>query len=85
MREFILFDTEQVECFIEEAIGDAVIKTSDRMFLQAEETTGMQGSRYDMIGRISALLKAGDREQAEEELKNYRQLDDLTQELFTLI
>ena len=85
MREFILFDTEQVECFIEEAIGDAVIKTSDRMFLQAEETTGMQGSKYETIGRIAALLKTGELGQAQEELKNYRQLDELTQELFTLI
>ena len=42
-------------------------------------------SRYGRITRMAKKLEDGDEEAFREELKEYRQLDSLTKEIFTLL
>jgi hypothetical protein len=45
----------------------------------------LQDSRYGRLTQMAAHLKEGREETFREELKEYRQLDSLTKEIFTLL
>ncbi len=83
VREFTLFDGEELECWFEEADGETVRKT-DRRVLQAPETVGQNG-RYAMLNRIFRQKQNGKEEQLQAELESYRMLEYLTEHVFTLV
>ena len=86
VKEFVLFEGEQLECYTEETKEDRSRVVSSHRFLKAGSVPGeLQMSRYGRITRMAKKLEDGDEEAFREELKEYRQLDSLTKEIFTLL
>ncbi len=88
VREFILFETESVDCFTEEYDAAGVlVKTSDHRTLTSRSTEESDTSRYAQLCRMSRLAQSGDEKAAvlAGELEAYRQLNYLTEKLFTLV
>lgn len=86
VKEFILFEGEQLECFTEETKEDGSKHVSSHRFLKAGKIPEeLQDSRYGRLTQMAAHLKEGREETFREELKEYRQLDSLTKEIFTLL
>ena len=83
VREFILFDGETLECYIEEYNDGILISRSSQRTLTAGEVSGRGQSRYALLCRMNA--EAQDTEKLTEDLDNYYQMDYLTRELFTLL
>jgi len=79
------FDGEKAECWLEEKDGDKTVRRTDPMSLTAADPTDAAGSRYALLCKMSAEAAAGEDKELEKDLENYRQLDDLTKEIFTLI
>ncbi len=84
VKEFILFEGEEVECYTEELLDGEPVKRSDTRILRKTEGFG-SGGRYELLNRILESQSAGEEEAVREGLENYFQLDYLTRELFTLI
>ena len=86
VREFVLFEGEQLECYTEEIRENGEKLVSAHRFLKAEKIPEeLRTSRYGRLTQMSKLLEEGDEKRFQEELKEYRQLDSLTKEIFTLI
>ena len=85
VREFILFETEKLECFIEEYDGDKKVKTSGRRILSGMPSPDAPKDRFAMLCEMSRLEKEHETEKLSEKLDHYRQLDYLTREIFTLV
>ena len=86
VREFVLFEGEELECYTVEMKEDGKTVVSPHRYLKAGALDkDLEQSRYGRITRMSRLLREGDRDGFEEELSEYRQLDSLTREIFTLM
>ena len=85
VKEFILFYGDELDCYTEETTPDSTVKTSGQWVL-TPGTASLDGTgRYQLLNRIIRARKEQDEETARRELDNYRQLDYLTKEVFTLI
>ena len=84
VKEFILFEDEVLECYLEEYEEDALVKKSDMRRLRGK-TPGTSTDRFDTINRMSSMLEKGDEKGFADELESYYQTDYLTRELFTLV
>ena len=84
VKEFVLFDTEQIECYIEEYDGEEKVRTTDLRTLSTYLPEDAPRDRYAMLCRMSREAKEGNMKQLQEDLENYRQMDHLTRELFTM-
>lgn len=86
VREFVLFKGEQLECFTEETKENGEKVVSAHRFLKARPVLEeLKDSRYGRLTRMSDDLEKGDEEKLREELREYKQLDSLTKEIFTLM
>ncbi len=86
VREFVLFEGEQLECYTEETREDGEKIVSAHRFIKAGQVPEeLKESRYGRLTRMSDYLAKGDETHFNEELKEYRQLDSLTKEIFTLM
>ena len=85
VKEFILFETETLECYIEEYNGDELINTSSRRILSGLGGEGAPRDRFAMLGEMSRYEQDGQMQKLSEGLENYRQLDYLTQKIFLLV
>ncbi len=86
VREFVLFEDEELECYTVEIRPDGSSIVSPHRYLRSGPVPrNLKESRYGRITAMSKLLSEGDREGFTEALKEYRQLDSLTKEIFTLM
>ncbi len=86
VREFVLFEGEQLECYTEETKENGEKIVSAHRFIKAGKVPAeLRESRYGRLTRMSEYLEKGDEEHFEEEMREYRQLDSLTKEIFTLM
>ena len=85
VREFVLFDTERLECYMEEYDGETLVTRSDLRTMTAAETGERLKDRYAMISRMSRSAREENWEQLEADLDTYYQTGYLTEEIFTLI
>ena len=85
VREFVLFEGEQLECYTEETKESGEKTVSAHRILKAGTVPGeLMPSRYGRLTQMSRYLKEGDEDALNREVKEYRQLDSLTREIFTL-
>ena len=86
VREFVLFEGEELECYTVETGQDGKSSVSPHRYLKAGMVPeNLKDSRYGRITAMSQLLTDGDKAGFSEALKEYRQLDSLTKEIFTLM
>ena len=86
VREFVLFEGEELECYTVETGQDGKSSVSPHRYLKAGMVPeNLKDSRYGRITAMSQLLTSGDKTGFSEALKEYRQLDSLTKEIFTLM
>ena len=86
VREFVLFEGEELECYTQEILPDGKKITSPHRLLRAASVPEeLRDSRYGRITRMEQLLKQGDEKGFDDALQQYRQLDCLTKEIFTLM
>ncbi len=83
VREFTLFDGDELECYLEEKSGDTRRKT-DLWILKAPSGAPGRVSKYEALNRIARAQRA-DGSRAEEELETYLTQEYLARELFTLV
>ena len=86
VREFVLFEGEQLECYTEEtrADGNRIVR-AHRVLKAGAVPEELEQSRYGRLNRMARMLEEGNDEAFRQELKEYRQLDVITKELFTLL
>ena len=86
VREFVLFEGEQLECYTEETKEDgSKVVSSHRVLKAGIIPDELKQSRYGRLTQMAKHLEAGNKKAFQEELKEYRQLDSLTKEIFTLL
>ena len=85
VREFILFDTETLECYTEEYDDDKLVNQSSIRTLTTGGASSGSQSRYGLLCRMSAEAAGGESGKLAEDLDNYYQMEYLTKELFTLL
>ncbi len=88
VREFIIFDTEEMDCYTEEYdASGTLIKTSGHRILTSQQSDERDTSRYAQLGRMSRKAVEGEsgRQALMKDLESYIQLDYLTEKLFTLV
>ncbi|MBR1900705.1 MAG: hypothetical protein IJ820_06545, partial [Lachnospiraceae bacterium] len=86
VREFVLFEGEELECYTVETGQDGKTSVSPHRYLKAGAVPeNLKDSRYGRITAMTKLLADEDRDGFFEALKEYRQLDSLTKEIFTLM
>ena len=86
VREFVLFEGEELECYTVETGQDGKTAVSPHRYLKAGAVPeNLRDSRYGRITAMARLLADEDRDGFFEALKEYRQLDSLTKEIFTLM
>ncbi|HCI73182.1 MAG TPA: hypothetical protein DHV42_01405 [Lachnospiraceae bacterium] len=86
VREFVLFEGEQLECYTEETRENGETTVSAHRFLRpAPVPEEILLSRYGRLTAMARDLEHGDEKVFQEKLKEYRQLDSLTKEIFTLM
>ena len=85
VKEFILFDGEQIECFMQEYDGEKLVRTSSKRILSGGHSKAPEGSRFDLLNRMSAAVKSRDEESLKQQLENYYQTEYLVDEIFPLI
>ncbi len=83
VREFTLFEGEEIECYLEEE-ADGAKKKTDLWVLRAPEETPGRISKYEALNRISRAGR-GDGAKAREELEAYLTQEYLVEEVFTLV
>lgn len=84
VKEFILFEGEKLECYLEEEDGQEKQKT-DRRILKPDLTEAEENSRYAMLNRMSQAWQQKEEEKYKEEAESYLMLEYLTEEVFTLV
>ncbi|MCD8338161.1 MAG: DUF5717 family protein [Lachnospiraceae bacterium] len=91
VREFTLFDGEELECrFVEELPSESATGAekkeirSDKWILRADQEEQDMG-RYGMLNRLCAAARTGDEAQFAENLDSWLTLEYLVEEVFTLI
>ena len=84
VREFILFEGDELECWAEEKDGERVVQVSDRRRVTYSAGDGEEG-RYALLNRMIRAHDGGDDEETARQIENYRQLDYVTEHLFTLL
>lgn len=84
VREFTLFEGEELECTLEEEREEKTIR-SDKRLLRAICTKDGQTSRYEMLNAISRAQSSGAEESLREELGAYLSMEYLAKEVFTLV
>ena len=84
VREFTLFEGEELECTLEEEREEKTIR-SDKRLLRAICTKDGQTSRYGMLNAISRAQSSGAEESLREELEAYLSMEYLAKEVFTLV
>ncbi len=86
VREFVLFEGEQIECYTSETKENGETIVGSHRFLKAQEIPDeIKGSRYGRLTQIEKYLEHDDREGLEHSIREYYQMDHLTKELFTLM
>ena len=86
VKEFVLFEGEQLECYTEETKENGTRSVSSHRFLKAGSVPEeLQTSRFGRLTLMAKKLEKGDEEGFSAELKEYRLLDSLTKEIFTLL
>ena len=83
VKEFVLFDTEKLECYMQEYDGEIPVKTSDRIVLSVDHGSEKSESRYRQLCHMASRAALG--EDISGDLENFYQTDYLTKEIFTLI
>ncbi len=83
VREFTLFEGDELECYLEEENGD-VHKKTDLWVLRAPSGTPGRVSKYEALNRIARAQNAGGGD-AQEELEACLTQEYLARELFTLV
>ena len=81
VREFTLFDGDELECYLEEELGNERKKT-DLWVLRAPSAVSGRVSKYESLNRIARARAAGEK-QFHEELESYLTLEYLAEEVFT--
>lgn len=84
VREFTLFEGEELECYLEEERSDEK-RRSDKWVLRTEKQPTPGTSRYGALNRISEAQSQGNPEALREELESYLTLEHLVSEVFTTI
>ncbi len=84
VREFTLFSGEELECYLEEELGDEK-RRSDKIVLTSPAVPDDGSSKYSFLNRISKAQQQKDEEALQSELESYFTLEYLTQEVFTLV
>ncbi len=82
VREFTLFDGDELECYLEEESGDERKKT-DLWVLRAPSGASVRTSKYESLNRIARARSKG--EEVREELESYLTMEYLVGEIFTLV
>ena len=85
VKEFILFEGENIECYLEEYDQEGKIKETAPRILNAAEPSGCPTSRYALLCRMSKEAAQGKKEELAKDLDNYYLTDYLTRELFPVI
>ena len=85
VREFILFEGEQLECYIEEYNGDEKVRTLDSRTLRMHRLADAPQDRFAILSRMSGEMAQGDREKLKQELNSYLQTQYLVREVFTMV
>ncbi len=83
VREFILFEGDEIECRFVERNGREEI-CSDQWVLHAGDDKEQTG-RYGILNRICSAANEGDDEETEKALDSWLSLDYLSREMFTLL
>ncbi len=84
VKEFTLFEGEELECRLEEEQENGK-QCSDRRVLRAAPACGKGTSRYEMLNGISRAAASGDEQKVREELEAYLTMEHLAKEVFTLV
>ncbi len=86
VKEFVLFEGEQLECYTEETKENGETVVSAHRILRAAAVPGeLRNSRYGRLAQMARHLESGNEKAFQDELKEYRQLDSLTKEIFLLM
>ena len=85
VREFILFDSEILECYTEEYDRDTLVSRSPLRTLTANDPSQRHPSRYGLLCRMSGEAARSEMDKLSEDLENYYQMEYLTKELFTMV
>ena len=85
VKEFVLFDEERIECYIEEYDGEEKVRTTDLRTLSTHLPGDAPGDRYALLCRMSSQAAAGNTDELRKEISNYLQMDIMTRELFSMI
>lgn len=83
VREFTLFDGDELECYLEEESGGERKKT-DLWVLRAPAGTSGRTSKYESLNQIARARSEGE-EKARKELEAYLTMEYLADEIFTLM
>ncbi|MBQ6323075.1 MAG: hypothetical protein IJI24_09390 [Lachnospiraceae bacterium] len=84
VREFILFSSEEIECYVEEYEGETLVATSQVRTMSSEAMMD-EGSRYSQINHMLLHEKEGNEEKLLSDLDNYFQTEYIMSKIFTLI
>ena len=85
VREFILFEGETIECYIEDHSAETLVKKSGIRELTSSGANEYPRSRFAMLCEMSESAREGKEQELKEQLDNYFQTDYLTREIFTLV
>ncbi|MDO4475653.1 MAG: DUF5717 family protein [Lachnospiraceae bacterium] len=85
VSEFVLFNGESLECWLEETKDGKLLRRTDARVLAAASSEEIAGSRYALLSKMSAEQKAGQDKALSEDLDLFYQMDLMTQEVFTLV
>lgn len=84
VKEFTLFDGEELECYLEEKNGDQIERT-DLRFLKPDPCKSEDTTKFGLMNRISAAAFRGDEKTVWELIQNWKMTEYLTEEVFSLI
>ncbi len=85
VKEFILFNDEVLECFTREYDGETLVSESSMRTLSGARPDEEDHSRYALLYRMSRGASQADPETLRAQLRDYFQLDQLTEKIFTLM
>ncbi len=85
VREFVLFDTQVIEYYIEEFDDERLLHTSPVMMLHPRKIQENDESRYALLGEMSRLEQAGQWDALREKMLFYKQQEKLAEKIFTLL
>ena len=82
VREFILFEENEAECYTEEYSDGKMVSRSATRSLSGSRRPDDTRSRYGQLCRMSALAAEGKTQELAEAIESYEMTDYLTAELF---